>query len=390
MIPLHEPYFDDADEALVLEALRSTWVSTGGPFVDRFEKEIAAFTGARFAVSTTNGTTAIQLMLYTLKRLKELQRFDRFEVLVPTLTFIATANAVVHAGGDPIFLDASPHSFNIHPGEVERFLKENYRFDDKRQLWISRISGFPLLAYLPVHVMGWAPWQDELKAFSLNNKLAVVEDAAEALGTFSLTGNHAGRSGIASALSFNGNKILTTGGGGMILTDDHEFAKLAKHLSTTAKTDGLNYVHDEVGFNFRLVNVLAAMGCSQLSRMSENLKKKQRIYESYQECLKGVESRVLVYSESGCKQNNWLVNIVFDDKNDKANCLKSLLASKMGARPLWTPLHLQPAFRAPGIEIRSFPHAESIWERTISLPSSPNLSLEVIADVSAAVVKGLS
>jgi perosamine synthetase len=389
MISLHEPTFDQTDESYVLEALRSTWVSTGGPFVERFEREIAAYTGSRFAVSTVNGTSALHLMLETLKSIQGIDRFQKFDVLVPTLTFIATGNAVVHAGGNPVLLDSSLDLFNVRPSEVIDFLSKNYSYNVGSGRWISNDTKTPLLAFLPVHVMGWASFQSEIKQLATDLKICVLEDAAEALGTFSSDGTHAGRSGMASALSFNGNKILTTGGGGMILTDNEKFAKCAKHLSTTAKVDGLNYIHDEVGYNYRLVNLLAALGCSQLKKMDRSLLKKRNVFNAYRELLRSKSERVQVYEEKGCNSNNWLVNLVFESKQVRQRIIGKLLEERIGARPLWTPLHLQPAFAEVNKKAVDFRNAEAMWEKTVSVPSSPHLSLNEIEKICMVILKCL-
>lgn len=389
MISLHEPSFDETDESYILEALRSSWVSTGGPFVDRFEQSIAEYTGAGFAVSTVNGTTALHLMLETLKHQQGVDRSQNFDVLIPSLTFIATANAVVHSGGNPVLLDSTENSLNLRPARAMDFVSKHYNFDSERKKWFSKDTKNLLLAFTPVHIMGWASYQPELEKLSSEMNVCVLEDAAEALGTFSSDGKHAGRSGLASALSFNGNKILTTGGGGMILTDNEEFAKLAKHLSTTAKIDGLKYVHDEVGYNYRLVNLLAALGCSQLKKMNESLAKKKSIFNSYKEILGSKGEALRIYEEQGSTSNNWLVNLVFAQPESKERALRNLQGEGIGARPLWTPIHLQPAFADSIRKGAEYPNAEHMWKRVLSLPSSPHLSLQSIERICEVILKSL-
>jgi perosamine synthetase len=380
-IPLHEPEFDLNDGIALLETLRSTWVSTGGPYVDRFEKEFAQFVGTRYAVSVCNGTIALQLMLESLRHEKQLSQ--SFDVIVPTLTFMATAAAVIHAGGHPVFVDNSETQMNMSRSAVESTIRECYRWDETARFWINRDSGRPLLAVMAAHIMGWTGAALELSKLCKDMQITYVEDAAESLGTFDQNEHHAGSQSEAAAFSFNGNKILTTGGGGMLVTNQEKLAKLAKHLSTTAKTNGLRYEHDMVGHNFRMVNILAALGCSQLEKLQDRLVRKKSIYESYEQRLQGYSEGAL-YQEPGIQGNHWLVNIVFNSQSIREATLQKLNELGVEARPLWTPLHLQKAFRHHTQSREQFPNAENFWKKTLSLPSSPGLKeadLAMICDV---------
>ena len=203
--------------------------------------------------------------------------------------------------------------------------------------------------------------------------LPLLEDAAEALGCYAPDGNHVGHHGIASVFSFNGNKVLTTGGGGMVVTDNDAFAKRARHLSTTAKTDGLRFAHDEVGYNFRLVNVLSALGCSQMKQLPARLTRKQAIVALYRDGL-GVRPDIRLYSEGTGRSNNWLVNAVFPDEHRREAALSALLEKDIQARPLWTPNHLQRAYASYDQPCSEFPNATDIWARCLSLPSSLQLA----------------
>lgn len=372
-ISLHEPQFDAADIEIVVETLRSSWVSTGGPHVDEFERAFAAYVGMRFAVSVSSGTVGLQLLLETLKRQRAVH--GAFEVLVPTLTFIATANAVIHAGGRPVFVDCERERLNVGSMQFESFLALHYVRSGEH--WISKQSGLPLLALMPAHIMGWCADMNSIREFCRRVELPLLEDAAEALGCFDLEGKHLGHHGLAACFSFNGNKILTTGGGGMVVTNDEAFARRAKHLSTTAKTDGLRFVHDEVGYNFRLVNLLAALGCSQLDKLPHRLERKTRIAALYGQVLETVRG-VRIHRESHCRSNHWLVNLVFDEPAHREAALSALLGADIQARPLWTPNHLQPAYREFDQPTREYPHATWMWERCLSVPSSPQLPDEVI------------
>ena len=305
-INLHEPLFDKEDEELVLESIKSSWVSSGGPFVNEFENKFSEFVGVKHAISVCNGTVGLQLTLEVLKRILNIN--EKFDVLVPSLTFIATANSIVHAGGTPIFIDVQKNSFQICPNSLKETILNNYTYSVSEKKWKNKISKHSLLAIMPVHIMGWFYPVEEIQNISNEFNVTVIEDAAEALGTFSLRQEHIGKSGLASVFSFNGNKILTTGGGGMIVTDDDNFANRLKHLSTTAKSDGLHFIHDEVGYNYRLVNVLAALGCSQLKKLHKKLEQKKRIFNQYKELFS--QNNLYLYEQNNCVSNNWLNHLI--------------------------------------------------------------------------------
>ncbi len=380
-IGLHEPLFDEEDEKLVLEALRSSWVSTGGPFVNQFEKEFAEFVGVKHAISVCNGTLGLQLSVECLKR--KLKIFDNFEILLPSLTFIATANAIVHAGGFPAFVDVEKNSFQMSPTCLKETLTTQYEYLNDEKVWINKLTRRKLIAIMPVHIMGYLAPITELLNISLEFGIPIIEDAAEALGTYHLNQKHAGTDGLVAVFSFNGNKILTTGGGGMIVTNDDIFAAHLKHLSTTAKIDNLRFIHDEIGYNFRLVNILAAFGCSQLKKLQGRLKRKKEIFDLYSYDL--CKENSYVYSQKDCISNHWLVNVIFKNSDLRDLALNSLIENGIQARPLWTPCHLQPAYSNYINEIILF-NSENIWKRTLSLPSSPQLSNEQIRGISTIIL----
>ena len=368
MISLHEPEFDEQDEKRVLETLRSTWVSTGGPAVAEFEINFASFVGAPYAISVSSGTVAIQLMIHCLK--KKLNIEGSFEVLIPSLTFIATANAIVHAGGVPHFVDVSPNSLNASAANFIQTFEQKYR-KDANFGWVSKETNLPLLAIMPVNIMGWLADPAGISKFCKEIGVAFLEDAAESLGSYSIEKSHSGTQSLMSAYSFNGNKILTTGGGGMVVTSDPQFAHSLKHLSTTAKTDGLRFVHDEVGFNFRMVNILAALGCSQLQKMPQKLLQKKKIFEHYKLLINSKNSQI--YEQADCVPNYWLNNVVFATFQKREKALMRLNENGFQARPIWTPIHLQPAYSKTGIQLNDFKNTEDMWNRTLSVPSSPQL-----------------
>nr|BFD31174.1 LegC family aminotransferase [Pigmentibacter ruber] len=385
MINLHEPTFDLEDEEYVLEALRSSWVSTGGPFVNRFEKEFAEFVGAKYAISVCNGTIGIQLSIEALKYKQQI--FQNFDIIIPSLTFIATANAIVHAGGSPKFIDVEENSFQFSVENFKNYILNNYEYRFEQKCWVNKLTGSKLLAFIPVHVMGWSAAEKQLlQEISEEFKITILEDAAEALGTYNLDGSHIGNSSLAAIYSFNGNKVLTTGGGGMITTNEVEFAKHLKHLSTTAKIDNLRFIHDEVGYNFRLVNLLAALGCSQLKKLKSRLVRKKEIFNLYSNYLQS--PFLSLYSQKNCNSNNWLICAVFEDFNLREKVLTVLLESKIQVRPLWMPCHLQPAYQKENNLL--LVNTEDIWKRTLSLPSSPQILDEEIKYISDLILLSLS
>jgi perosamine synthetase len=263
MIPLSVPNLAGNEWKYIKECLDTNWVSSVGSYVDRFELLLAEFTGAQYAVATSSGTTALHLSLL----LAGVQPGDR--VLVPNLTFVASANAVRHAGAEPIFVDVDAGTW-----QMDLDLVENYLGSEQNRARVSAI--------MPVHVLGNMVDMKRLLALAARYELPVIEDATESLGT-TLGGSAAGTFGLVGCLSFNGNKIITTGGGGMILTNDQSLAQRAKHLSTQAKADPIEFYHDEVGYNYRLVNVLAAMGVAQMEQLPGFLARKAEISAFYKQ-----------------------------------------------------------------------------------------------------------
>ena len=369
MIQLHSPQFDEDDYDIVLSALKSNWISTGGPQVDQFEELFAKYVGSAYAISTMNGTVAIQLMLELEKRLLEISA--KFEVIIPTISFIATANAVIHAGGVPVFFDVAKDDLNFDIGALDAFITKYYKKNDSENFWRSKSTDLPLLCIMPVHVMGFSCDMTKLTELCSRFQITLLEDAAEALGSFDADKKHFGLQGKMSAFSFNANKILTTGGGGMIITQDKKIAERLRHLCTTAKVDNLRYIHDEVGYNFRMVNILAALGCSQMKKLPQYLTRKREIFKRYQEIFAG--TKVKVFDQAQGSPNYWLVNIVLKDFSTREKVLAYLQENGIGARPLWMPFHKQPCFSDLEQPQKFFPHADAIWERLLSLPSSPHL-----------------
>ena len=376
MIPLHEPKFSKTDIEAVVETLESGWVSTGGPDVEKFELEFAKYVGSDFAVSFCSGTAAIQVMIEVLRDEMGFSN-KNYEVITPSLTFIATANAIVHAGGTPALMDVEHTKMNLSSASIVAAINENYTQDILKKTWTNKTSNLPLLAVLPVNIMGWCCNLAKLAGDLKEMNIPMIEDAAESLGSYDNSGAHTGTLGAMGAFSFNGNKILTTGGGGMVVTNQDRYAKKLKHLSTTAKTDTLRYLHDEVGYNFRMVNILAALGRTQLKTLNSRLKEKAEIADMYRKFLNH-PSGIKVYSEELKRPNNWLVNLVFSSERQRENALRNLNENGVQARPLWTPVHLQPAFKNRASELTKFKNTEFIWKTALSVPTSAHLKEEDI------------
>ena len=369
-IALHEPYLNGNEWRYVKECLDSGWVSSAGKFVDLFEEQVAKYTGASHAISCVNGTAALLLGL----QVAGVKPED--EVIVPSLTFIASINAVHHAGGYPIFMDADEYS-NIDVLKTIDFIENETDFR-KGSSW-SRASGKRIAAVMPVHVFGNAVDLEELVPFCEERNIAVVEDAAESMGTWYCEGKnrgkHAGTIGQIGCLSFNGNKIITCGGGGMILTNDSAIAAKVRYLSTQARDDSIHYRHDMVGYNFRLTNVQAAIGLAQLELLPEFLVGKQKIARQYTEALKALDEFSIAPVPEYANNNHWINVLRIHETNpdwNSATLLENFATNNIEVRPIWLPNYLQ----KPYMKSRTYriEKAEELTRRSLCLPSSYQLT----------------
>lgn len=365
-LPLHAPEFRGNEEAYVRDCVTSGWVSSVGAYVDRFERMLEEVTGLPHAVAVSNGTAALH-MAYLLAGVR-----PGDEVLCPALTFVATANAISHAGARPHFVDADPITLAIDPAALDAHLSQTAELRDG--VCVNRATGAVIRALAVTHVFGFPADMAALTAVARRFNLAVVEDAAEALGSFR-DGVHVGGDGVASTLSFNGNKIVTTGGGGAILTRDAALAARAKHLTTTARRgSGWVYDHDEVGWNYRLPNLNAALGVAQLERLDDMLARKRALADRYAAALAGVQGVRVLSPPPGTTPNAWLNAVALDRPDTMARdaLLTRLNAAGIQARPIWTLMHRLPMYaacpRAP------LPVAEVLQASVINLPSSAALA----------------
>lgn len=362
---LHEPSFSGEELRYLEECIDSTFVSSVGAFVDRFESDLRNVTGADHVVATTSGTAALQVAL----RLAGVGLGD--EVLVPALTFVATANAVSYLGAVPHFVDCEELTLGLDPIALREHLDNTAEIRDGR--CVNRVNGNVIRAMIPVHTFGHPAAIDDLIEVAVDFHMDIVEDAAESLGSTS-RGRHTGTIGLAGILSFNGNKIITTGGGGAILTDDPELASKARHLTTTSKiAHSWEYAHDEIGYNYRLPNINAALGCAQLKGLPDLVKRKRLLFKSYTIAFAEVEGVEVVEEPSECSSNYWLQTLRLADsfKVHKDSILSYCHAAGYGLRPAWTPLHwLDPYKDCPRADL---PVAENLYRTLINLPSSAHL-----------------
>ena len=364
-ISLHEPCFGGREWNYVKECLDTGWVSSVGSYVDEFEKRLAEYTGAKNAVAVVNGTAALHLCL----KLAGVREND--EVIVPTLTFVATANAVTYCGAMPHFADSEERTLGLDPAKLGAHL---YEIGDMRKDGCyNRRTGRRIKAVVPMHTFGHPVDLDPLAELCQEFQVEMVEDAAESLGSY-YKGRHTGTWGRVSALSFNGNKVITTGGGGAVITNDGELGMLAKHLTTTAKIPHRwAFNHDMVGYNYRLPNINSALGCAQLEQLPSFLKKKRALYERYQKAFTETKGVTLFCEPSFARSNYWLNVLLLDEQFADERDLLLTAANDRGimTRPAWTLMHRLPMFkRCPRMDLTV---AESLERRLINIPSSASL-----------------
>ena len=365
-VALHEPFFDGNEWRYVKECLDSNYVSSVGKFVNQFEHELADYTGAKYAVAVVNGTAALHVTLL----LAGVQRDD--EVLIPSLTFIATANATAYIGATPHFVDCNERTLGVDPHALRGYLKKCTEIRNKTCININ--TGRVIRALVPMHTFGHPADIEGLMAVAHDFHLALIEDAAESLGS-RVNGRHTGTFGLMGALSFNGNKVITTGGGGAILCNDEQLARNARHLTTTAKLPHRwAYSHDQIGFNYRMPNINAALGCAQLEQLDSFLIAKRALFEKYKTAFADIEEDKLVQEPNHCTSNYWLQTLLLNKA--QANLRDIILNTShdqgLLLRPAWQLLHTLPSYQhCPHMPLTV---AKSLEQRIINLPSSVNLN----------------
>jgi len=366
-IALHEPCFSGNEWKYVKECLDSSWVSSAGPFVNRFETMLSDFTGINYAVATVNGTAALHVAL----KAAAVKAGD--EVLCPTLTFVATANAIAYCNATPHFVDSDERTLGVDPKKLEDYLRlvSTLRGGE----CYNTATGRRVSALIVLHTFGHPADLDSLKEICDRFSIALIEDAAQSIGS-SYKGKHTGHWGIASGLSFNGNKTITTGGGGAILTNNQNIATYARHISTTARLPHQWAVfHDEIGYNYRLPSINAALGCAQLEQLSSFVEKKRLLAEKYRIAFEGVEGVKFFTEPSYARSNYWLNALLLCGNNggEERDLLLELTNNDgIMTRPVYALMHRLPMFRdCPRMDLSS---AESLETRLVNIPSSPSLA----------------
>ena len=358
-IPLHEPKFFGNERDYVIDCIDSTFVSSVGKYVDRFEQMMAEYTGAKYAVATVNGTAALHIAL----KLAGVNRGD--EVVTQSLSFVATCNAISYCGAKPVFVDVDKDTLGLSPTSLREFLAANT--NQTEEGCINKTTGNRIAAVVPMHTFGHPCRIDEIARICEEFNIPLIEDAAESLGSY-YQGKHTGTFGKLAAFSFNGNKTITTGGGGMIITNDEALAKRAKHITTTAKQPHpYEFVHDEIGFNYRLPNINAALGCAQLESLPRLLESKRAIALSYQKFF--ANSNINFVSEPiNSKANYWLNALILEDKQAREEFLKEMNEAGVMTRPIWRLMNELPMFR--DCQSSDLSNAKWLEDRVVNIPSS--------------------
>ncbi len=358
-IPLHAPYFGGNEKKYVLETIDSTFVSSVGPFVSRFEEMMCDITGAGYAIATMNGTTALHLALLV----AGVKAGDA--VITQPLTFAATANAIAHAGAQPIFVDVDRDTLGLSPQALEVWLHEHAEV--KEGICKIKSTGQKIAACVPMHSFGFPVRIRELMEVCKKFSIVIVEDAAESLGSY-VENKHTGNFGLLGIFSFNGNKTITSGGGGAIVTSDEKLGKLAKHLSTTAKVPhAYEFRHDQVGYNYRMPNLNAALACAQLEQLDIFLKNKRELALTYKEYFSS-RNETFVWEREGTVANFWLNTILFSNQEEQRSFLEYSNENKIMTRPIWQLMNKLPMFQT----CLKGDLSNAIWleERVVNIPSS--------------------
>jgi len=360
-VPLHAPGFGDLEKELVLETLTSTFVSSVGQFVDEFEAQLAQYTGAGSVVATNTGTAALHTALHLLG----VRSTD--EVITTPLTFVATCNSISYCGARPVFIDVDQDTLGLSPAKLAGFLEEYGEIRDDGFCW-NKFSESVIRACVPVHNLGHSAKIEEIAAICTKYNIPVIEDAAESLGS-RRNNVHTGRRGLVGTLSFNGNKIITTGGGGALITDDEVLAQRARHISTTAKlSHPWLFKHDEVGFNYRLPNLNAALGCAQMKQLDRFVSEKRQLGAHYDEWLEDWPQARFFSEPPNSRSNYWLNAILLNDFDARDEFLDRTNRLGVMTRPMWTPMHTLPMYQS--CQRTDLTNAEWIEERLVNIPSS--------------------
>lgn len=379
-IPLSVPNLKGNELKYVTTAVETEWVSTGGPYVNEFENKIAEYVHAKGAVSCQNGTAG----LHTALMVVDVTRDDA--VIVPTLTFIAAVNPVKYIGAEPIFMDCDD-SLCMDPVKLAEFCDSECDFTEDRL--VDRKTGRHVKALLVVHVFGNMADMEAICAVARKYNLTLIEDATEAIGTYytarPLDGKYSGTIGDIGVYSFNGNKIMTTGGGGMVVSNNAKYLAEAKHLTTQAKSDELYYTHDEIGYNYRMTNLQAALGIAQLEQLEDFIGVKERNYNRYMELFDGVKGLRLLPFREGIRSNRWFYSLYVEDgfALNRDELIHYLTENKIQSRPIWGLIHEQKPYQ--GSRCYKISKAQDYHQHVVNIPCSTNLSLEDVERVAECI-----
>jgi len=367
---LHEPFFFKDESKFLKNCVKTKWVSTGGKYVSQLEESIIKFTKAKYAVALNSGTTALDLSL----KLLDVKHKD--EVIAPSITFISPINCILYQNASPIFMDCDDN-FNIDTKKTIEFIKNETFFNDKYT--INNKTKKIIKALIIVHVFGKVVDFSDLKKICKKRNIKILEDASESLGSFSNKKIHTGLMGEIGCLSFNANKIITTGAGGMILTNNKELATKAKYLSTQAKNDSFYFIHDDVGYNTRLNNINAAVGYGQMKSLNKILLKKKNIHKIYKEEISKLKNFKLITSKNFKNENHWLNVVLFSDKINRENLIELFKKNKIETRPVWWPNHLQLKMRK--FQKYKINKVDEIINKALCLPSGYDLDTKKIRKI---------
>ena len=357
MLLLSGPNMAGNELKYVTECITTGWVSSVGAYVDQFEKMSAEYAGTKYAVATSSGTTALHICLVMMGVNSE------DYVITPNITFIATCNSIKYTGANPLFIDTDAATWQMDLNLLEQFLTNET--EQRNGVCHYKKDGKRIPVIMPVHVLGNMCDMEKLMDLANQHNLTIIEDSTEALGSY-YKGKHAGSFGLLGTFSYNGNKIITTGGGGMIVTDDETLAKKAKHLTTQAKSDAFEYIHDEIGYNYRLVNVAAAMGVAQMEQLPGFIKRKYEIIDFYKNELDGVGDIKFQGVNDDVKPNWWLPTIFTAKQKD---VLKILNDNKMQSRPFWVPMNQLRMF-TENIYYNHADRSNFVYQHCLSIPCS--------------------
>ena len=367
-IPLSVPFLDGNEWEYIKECLDTNWVSSAGKYVDKFEIDIADYIGTKYSVAAVNGTAAIHTALEVLG----VEEGDK--VLVPSLTFIASVNPIKYSNAEPVFIDSEKETYNMDPVKLENKIKELIEIDEKPKVAIV------------VHLYGHPAKMDEILDICNKYDIKVIEDATESLGS-EYKGEKTGSIGDIGCFSFNGNKLITTGGGGMLVTDNKNLAEKAKYLTTQAKDDKKQFIHNEVGYNYRLTNIQAALGVAQLEQIDEFIDKKQKISNKYNNLLKDVKGITINPQKEWAFNVTWLYSILINEDKFGINAkelYKKLNEKEIMSRPFFKPIHTMPMYQ--NRERTNMDITDKLWWQGINLPSSVNLKEDEIEYIAEEII----